>query len=264
MSSGLFDAEPSATAATDAAPGRKEERRNKLYPWDYVAAQLLEPYGESCIDSLGLDKLWEAAARGNKKCEYHTHLAADLEKDAWHAGAGISITAATLATACAQFRTEDMKKIIKDELYERVLKEIQEMEPVFKALNLGKGSQGGHRDTGSFRAAKKMKAADGGSIVFDLTAESSIDTVEAARRMHRWLSKEKSPLRSMLFILSGKNTYYTGHVAEKVARAAIVYKPFTEEQFVTAMRARMQRPSEASTSKASAGNDTSGLFDVGI
>ena len=51
MADGLF------TAADDAvAPKPKEERRTKLYPYDSVAALMLEPFGESAVDSMSLEQ----------------------------------------------------------------------------------------------------------------------------------------------------------------------------------------------------------------
>ena len=64
------------------------KRRTKLFPYDSVAAQLLEPHGTSSVDKMSLAELWASTAKGNKRAMYHSHLAADQEEDAWHVGAG--------------------------------------------------------------------------------------------------------------------------------------------------------------------------------
>ena len=56
---------------------RKEDRRGKLYPLDSMAMQLLEPYGDSVVDSLSMPKLWESVSKVNNKAKYHNHLCAD-------------------------------------------------------------------------------------------------------------------------------------------------------------------------------------------
>ena len=152
MSAGLFDNTDGGAppAATDQVAGR----RTKLFPWDSVATQLFEPHGESALDAMSLKQIWEAAMKGNKKAAYHSHLC-DKTTDAWHVGAGISLTAASLLAAIKHFRNPDIKKIIVPELYAKVENELQALEPKLQLLNLGKGSQS-QKD--SFRAAKRLKA----------------------------------------------------------------------------------------------------------
>ena len=155
----LFDeAEPQEKMTAEQAAGR----RVKLYPWDSVASQLFEPYGESALDTLSLQDVWVAASKGNKKAMYHSHLCANQDTDPWHVGAGISLTAAGLLAAIKNFRSPDMKKLIVPAVYEKVDAELKDLEPALVLLNLGKGSQTS-RDTGSFRAAKRQKATAAGS-----------------------------------------------------------------------------------------------------
>ena len=72
-------------------------------------------------------------------------------------------------------------------------------------------------------------------------------------------SGDRRAFRSFLFILSGNNTYYTGHTAELVARAAVKCKPMSEQDFCQAVTARMRKPETQETSKAC---DGTGLFDA--
>ena len=252
MSSGLFQA--------DAAPQQEtqqEERRTKLYGYDSVALQMLEPYGEGAIDNMSLSEIWKGTAKGNRKCAYHSHLAASQADDPWHVGAGLSMTAQALLAAIHNFRSEDMQNLLRPELYKKVKDEVDALEPILTALNFGKGSAT-HKDTGSFRDAKRAKLTSGSSV------EASVqptDPMTAVVDFRTWLLKERSAFRSLLFVLSGKNTYYSGHVAELVARAAVQHKPMTEQDFVQAIIARMRKPEDKETSKAAA-SDGSGLFNA--
>ena len=125
-------------------------------------------------------------------------------------------------------------------------------------LNLGKGSQHS-KDTGSFRAAKRHKST---ATSTDGMTGTEQETLDAARAFHRWLSSPKSAFRSVLFLLSGANTFYSGHCAEVVARAGLQHKPITEDQFVEAMKARAQKMPQPVSSSRGTGSDTSGLFDL--
>lgn len=249
MAEGLLGASPSAPAAKTGG----DTRRVKLYPWDSTASQLLEPYGESAISSLSLADLWKAVNSGNKSAMYHSHLCAPVT-DQWHIGAGISLTAAALEAAATNFKTEYMQQLINPQYYEKISTELVELEPIFKVLNLGKGSQV-EKDTGSFRAAKRSRR-DGPKPAPVTEAE----VLDAARKMYKWLAKPSSAFRSFLFITSAGNTFYSGHVAEVVARAAISHKPMREEDFVTAMQARLQKPAAEPDSSAKPSSDATGLF----
>ena len=185
MADGLFAEAPAAAAVpADQTTGR----RTKLFPWDPVAAQLFEPHGESALDTVTLKQMWEAAAKGNKRAAYHSHLCADQATDGWHVGAGIFMTAASLLAAIKHFRTPEMKKLINTEFYEKADSELKDLEPMLHMLSLGKGSQS-QKDTGSFRAAKRQKATAGG---VDSGVATEADIMKAAKGFHEWRSKPKS------------------------------------------------------------------------
>ena len=252
MASNLF--ENMATAAENPeAP--KKERRVKLFSYDAVAAQLLQPFGESTVDTLSLQQLWKATSDGNKQAAYHSHLCADKDADPWHVGAGVSTTAAALQAAVKNLESEDMKRLIRPELYEKIMTEANELKPVLEMLNIGKGSQKQEASGSTMKQAKRAKV--GGSAVH---AYTEAEVLEAAKKFHAWLSQEKSALRGALFVLSGNNSYYTGHVAEVVARACIQHKPLSAADMVTCMRARLTKPAESEGSKKP-GTDVTGLFD---
>ena len=128
----LFDeSEPKEQATAE----QSSIRRTKLFPWDSVGSQLFEPHGDSALDKLSLQDVWTAATKGNKKAMYHSHLCASQASDAWHVGAGISLTAASVLAAIKNFRQPDMKKFIVPSVYEKIEKELnKDLEP---ALALG-------------------------------------------------------------------------------------------------------------------------------
>ena len=255
MSAGLWDAQAAAPAQEEEE--KKQERRTKLFGYDSVAVQMLEPYGEGALDGMTLREIWKGTVKGNKKCAYHSHLAADQAADPWRVGAGISMTAQALLAAVHNFRSDDMRNLLRPELYTKVKEEVDVLEPVLTAINFGKGSAG-QKDAGSFREAKRAKLTASGSVESVLPAKNP--TI-AAVELRAWLLKEKSPFRSLLFVLSGKNSYYSGHVAELVARAAVQYKPMSEQDFIQAVAARMRKPEEKEGGNAAA-SDGTGLFDA--
>jgi len=237
------------------APAPKLDRRVKLYSWDSVAVQLLEPYGESALDTLSLQQLWKAASEGNKKAAYHSHLCADKTTDMWHVGAGVSLTAAALQAAIKNLESDNMRRLLREELYNKIMTEVAELKPILDKLNISKGSQKQDTSAGSMREAKRQKT--GTSTVHAYTEE---EVVAAARKFHEWLGREKSALRGALFVLSGNNSYYTAHAAEFVARACIQYKPLSAAEMSACMRARLSKPAEPQESTRP-GTDPTGLFD---
>ena len=166
------------------------------------------------------------------------------------------MTAAALLASVRNFRTQDMKNLIVPKLCQKVQEEVDVLEPILLALNFGKGSAN-QEHSGGFRDAKRPKTTAGGNVID--SAANPMDPLKAASEFRAWLLKEKSAFRSFLFILAGNNTYYTGHTAELVARAAVKCKPMSEQDFLQAVTARMRKPETQETSKAC---DGTGLFDA--
>ena len=162
------------------APTPKTERRVKLYSWDAVAAQLLEPFGESSLDSLSLQQLWKAASEGNKKAAYHSHLCADKATDMWHVGAGVSTTAAAIQAAVKNLETEDMKRLLRPELHEKIMAEALELKPILEKLNIGKGSQ--KQDAAASGTMRQAKRAKTGTSTIHAYSEEEV--IEAAKKFH--------------------------------------------------------------------------------
>eukprot|EP00971_Amphidinium_carterae_P013658 269096-Amphidinium_carterae.1 len=199
---GLFSTAAPTSPTVAAAVDKSVERRARLYPYDSVASQMLEPYSSSFSDTMSLQEVWKGSSSGSKKTKYHSHLCADQGTDAWHIGAGISQTAAAILAAITHLKTENMKKLLDADVCAKVMSEIKDLEPHLQQLNLGKGSQN-ERDSGSFRAVKKRKTASTSEV-----QPSNEETVlKAAGAFQKWLAQESSPLRFTLFLLAGKQQF---------------------------------------------------------
>ncbi|CAK0789889.1 unnamed protein product [Prorocentrum cordatum] len=84
-------------------PPAREERREELHRSDHVSFALLDHEGESVVDKVPLDKLWEAAAQGSHWAKSRANLSSDSEH---RVGVGISQTAGALAVAVRKFRDD--------------------------------------------------------------------------------------------------------------------------------------------------------------
>ena len=252
MSEGLFD---SARAAPEeaATPQEKKPKRTKLFSYDSVAAQVLEPFGSNNFDDMSLEAIWKSTLAGNSKTAYYSHLCADGETDGWHIGAGISQTAAALLSAIEHYKHEHVRAMLQKTICDKIDADIKGLEPHLAILNMGRGSQK-EKNMGSFRAAKKARlTSDGRGPV------SEADVKAAAKAVHQWLSLTSSPFRSFLYLTGKGNVFYGAHVAEVVARAAIAHKPLGKDAFIAAVVARASKPEETATGQPATGS--SGLFD---
>eukprot|EP00439_Symbiodinium_sp_Y106_P077467 s413_g16.t1 len=89
----------------------------------------------------------------------------------------------------------DMQQLIKDELRAKIHKDVAMLETILEKLNSSQAS----RDAGTNSAAKKAKTSAG-----PVTTPTEKEVVQAAKALHAWLSEERTPFRSLLFILAGK------------------------------------------------------------
>ena len=83
---------------------------------------------------------------------------------------------------------------------------------------------------------------------------------EAADALRAWLQKNSSPLRAIFMVLAASGAFWAAHVAEKVARAAIIHKPLEGPAMRNAALARRKEPASGTASSA-ATDDASGLFN---
>jgi hypothetical protein len=242
----------SPSLVAPAAGSGAAARRTKLYPWDSVASQLLEPYGSSVITKLKPEQVWKAAASGNKKCMYHSHFAAE---DEWGVGAGISITAETLLEGIKQLKDNNIKELLKEVHYKKAMAEADKLKPTLEILCFGKG--GRNEDTVSSFSSLKKKAKHEHNMPAVDRSEASIR--DAAGKLWDWLKLPTTPLRAILSMLAAGGSFYTSHCAEKVARSCVLQKPsITQESFQAAAVARSKSTGEPVTGRLE--GDTGGLI----
>ena len=248
---GLFAA-PSSPTATQAGSVAPQGRREKLYWYDSVASQMLNPYGESAFTEQSTEVVWRAAAQGSKRVAFHTELAA---ADPWRQGVGISRSAEALLAAIRTLETDNVKKLLKEEHLTAALEEAAGLKPMLERLNQGKGSQGEAKQPTMSQLKKRRVEPES-----DRAPVSKADMEAAAQAVHKWFQKERSPLRAILAILAGNGTFFAGHVADKTCRAAIQHKPLNEAAWAAAAVARSS--SQKPTIERATASDTSGLFDT--
>lgn len=249
---GLFDslsAAPKSPGGTTTR-GAAAERRDKLYPFDAAAVQCLNPYGQSQFTAETTSRVWDMINKGSKRVRFHSELAAT---ESYRVGVGLSRTAETLKEGIASLQDETMKRVLNQELLDKALEEANTLLPHLEALNFGKGSETGS-ETATLSALKRRK-------VESAVAPPSEETVKAAADALRdWLQKDGSPLRGLLSVLAAGGSIWSAHVAEKVARSAVLHKPLEGPAMREAALARRKAPAQQQSTGASGSKDAEGLF----
>ena len=264
---GLFGAgaDAAANAAAGVAPGAKrkmnqneQEKRTMLRPWDTAAAQLLNPYGCSDVLAMSLPEIWRAVSEGSAKARFHSELAATEGTGGnYRVGVGLSRFAETLLVAIKQLGENNIGLLLKEEPLRKAMAEADELAPSLKILAVGKGRQAGTDSSGiGFGKLRKEKAK-----LKDAPGHTPQDVEAATRAVHAWLMKPESPLRGVLSILSSGGAFYSGNVADKVARAWVAQKPAPVEDAVAAALARAC--GGGPVIQAGIDDDTQGLFNRG-
>lgn len=250
---GLFDHAPAA-GAKRAAEDETAPRRVKLKNYDSAAAQLLNPYGPSVEENIGVDELWRAVSEGSKAAMSHSELAAgDGSGGNYRVGVGLSRVAQSLAAAVSKLREPIMAKVLQEAPLKAALTEATALEKPLAILNAGKGSEKVAEDIKGFG---KFRATAGQSQSNQQHSEAAVR--QAAADFHAWLHKDKSPLRGMLAVLSAHGTFFSAQVKEKVARGWVRHKPTSAKDVAEAALARHVGASSSSTSAAKE-NDAAGL-----
>ena len=250
---GLFEqgtAAPTGTAKGAAGAAPSTERRDKLFVYDAAAAQALNPYGCSQFTDSLPEEVWNMVSKGNNRAKFHSELASD---DAWRIGVGISRTAETLLEGIHLLRTGNVSKLLKPEPLELALDEAAALEPYLEVLNFGKGSEK-DASPGNLASLKRRKLEDAAAPPL------KEEVTEAADALHAWLQQKTSPLRAIFVVLAGSGAFWAAHVAEKVARAAVIHKPLEGPAMRNAALARRKEHTAGAQSSAAA-DDASGLFD---
>ena len=256
---GLFGTEADDANAAPNAKRQKtgedtRERRNKLFPWDTVAAQTFNPYWVSMLEQMSLKDTWAAASTGSKKAEFHTELAA--VNDPYRVGVGVSRKAQTVKAAIVKLKSDaNYKSLIVPALFTKAMAVADALLPALEALDGGKFSVASSERTVGF-AGQRKKQPDAKK------PPSMPEVAAAATKFHAWLSKDQCPLRGLLACLSGGGVFFAAHAADKTARSAIAHKPIPEDVFVHVAQERLVKQSEQDpeASKANSSKDTEGLF----
>lgn len=214
----LLSSRASSPAPDDRKAGTKRkipersERRVKLRDEDSVAKLLFHPWEKSPLTDLQPMDLWNHAKEGDDWVAYHTELAAtESSGGCYRVGVGLSRCAGIIKKSIGEFRTSNIKNIIKEELWAQVDADVKALEDALEVLDFGKGSQAGASARVSLKSLRRGSAPEG----VQHTEEAM---KEAAKMLHDWLSKPGTPLRAMLSILAGGGLFFAAHAAEKTLR----------------------------------------------
>ena len=228
------------------------ERREKLFAWESVASQTLNPYGPSALIKKPLPTFWTAIANGNKGAMYHSELAAkgdDAEAD-YRIGVGLSRVAGTISAGIAVLERPEYRQLLKEDLLRKALAEGETLKPHLAILDAGKGSNSTSGQ--GFSSLKKQSASN--------VARTNAEIERAVAAIVEWVSKPESALRTMLNYLSGDGAFFSAFAAERTLRGCVHCKPATAEDLSRAARARLSGSAPASSSAAA--GDQGGLFDA--
>ena len=229
------------------------ERRTKLRSYDATAAQLLNPYGASCAQHMSIKEIWTAVAEGSYKAMFHSELAAtETTGGAYRVGVGLSRVAESLLCAITQLQSEVYQKVLLPDLLKAALSEGKNLEPHLKVLNAGKGGKAEETTALGFNKARAAHSRE------KMAPQHSQEQVkQAAVFVHKWLLVKKSPLRSLISVLSGHGAFYAAQMNDKVARGWVEHKPATRQDAEEAAEAR--RAKDASGVAGTGGGDSDAM-----
>ena len=203
-------------------------KRVCLRHYDLPPMQLLNPMGESGIDRLSLEKLWQLLKAGDRQAESFCNLCFE---DKRRQSIGISQLSEVLMHLCDKVRTcPFLPLLIKEEVLSEVKKEAEALYPHLKVLN--QGAIGRTPSTQTLRQAAYAGNTAGG------TPESIDAQKRAAKELHQWLSQERSKLRGFIAALSANGVFFVAQAHEKAGRVYVRYGDGTAEGFGAAIATR--------------------------
>ena len=220
-------------------PGPKQKRR-KLWSYDHASHVLLNDAGTSGVEKATLKDLYSVCSKGNKAVAFFSELCDESSKHA--RGIAHSRNAETMQKCIEKIDSARYHKLLRPAVLDKVREEADALIIHAKVLN-----------------ASDMPTEGSGSlstIRVGAASREETDVEEAAKKIHSWLSLDKSPLRSLICALSSGGLFYVTQVHEKVARAYIDQKNVTAQQYVQECVARLCRDT-------SVVNDMDGL-SVGV
>ena len=243
-----------ATQGKDTESTKKKKefvKRTMLWDQDHVALHMLEPFDKSTFGDISDSDLYTLTKEGGTFCKYHSNLCAEGEGSLDRLGIGASQTAQCLAVVIEQLDDKNLAQLLKPELLKLAKDEAQTLKPFVDVLNFGKVGTWSKAPKG-FAGFKRQRTEGGGP-------PKNADVVAgAAEKLYDFLTKEQSPLRGILEILSGNGVFWSGHVATKVAKVTLQQKPMSKPEFVAALVHRSKKGATASTAGSS--SDVSGLI----
>jgi hypothetical protein len=242
----LFASAPASGGAGGAKTEKKVfKKRVMLWECDHVAHAVLDPFGRNDFDLKSDADVWKMTREGGASCVFHSNLAAKTDEEGGQdrVGIGISQTAQGMKALIKHLDNEHVGKLLKPELLKLAKDEAGALMPFIEVLDLGK--VGFSKQAIGFNAMKKARQDP------QPAGKPEAEVQNAARELHKFLVKPVSPLRSFLEIMSGGGVFYVAFCGIKTARAACLYKPINEQDFINAAVARSNKGAPASAAGSS-------------
>ena len=201
------ETELSELASTLKTNGEPKKKRQKLKGYDLVPAQMLNCMGASGVETVTLEKLAKAMAKGNKMAIYFTEFCDDLGS---RKGIAVSRLAEVQLAAGERLGQDIWKAHLKPVLYQAAMLEFETLKPSFTVL-MGKDIQ--LQSTGERT----------GSIAYGSKSQSKVprEVDAVAKVIYNWTLQQTSKWRSLVTLLSAGGLFYCTAVHEKVNRAYI-------------------------------------------
>ena len=201
----------SASAESDAAAGK--DKRKALRTYDLAPCQLVNGMGESAIGSVDLPTLYEVLEKGNKAVAYFSELCSD---DDTRKQVAVSRLCEILQSTRKMLDQPAYKKYIEKKLFDAAMKELNELGPHLPILISKEPTKTDDKNE-EMTIGRLNYAMNKDDKEEEKKEEPQVE--EAAKAMHKWLSKPKSDLRSLLALLSGNGLFYVAQCHEKSHRA---------------------------------------------
>ena len=207
-----------STSGRDGGP--PAAKRTCLRHYDQVSKQVLNAMGASGVETAPLKKLYEVMASGNKGVKCFSNL---CYEDPKRQRIGVSQTCEVLEAAIERLLTDDLKHVLKDNVYELAVAEAKELLPHVKTLNTG--------PLPDAQSASASSIAFYGSNKRSRPIPAPADSKAAAGKLYEFLINTKSMLRAVLQVLSSGGLWYNGATWDKAMRAWLQVKGVSKTDF---------------------------------
>ena len=213
---------------------RRKDFKGHLHRWEAAATQALNPYGYAGCFDVSLNTLWEKVSDLPLKVPvpYYTELA-DRGPDAQERqSVGLSRICQSYGAAMKEIQKPVWKEMIDKRLYDRVIVEVQAIQPSFDYLNAGQKKAEGSSSLSGLSYAQNANTE---------AIKSAKDVEQHAKKVYDWLIVQ-SVLRDFIHHTAGGGALYSGAVNEKILRAFIKAGPISQEQFCLIAQTRHAPP----------------------